>query len=140
VAGKPTDTAPPTTSPETAPPGPGKPTPAVEPGETYTARGASPDDNLEYTSNAPRHPGRYYKIQLAALTRYQPGHADFKRVVTMGEIQTETIPSRNLTRVLLADYFSEAEVQRTLTDVRRIFPRAFVVRYDDGVRFGRVNF
>ncbi|MCB0636718.1 MAG: hypothetical protein KDC54_08885 [Lewinella sp.] len=130
----------PTEPPAEPPTKPTKPAPTpVEPGETYTARGASPDDNLEYTTNAPTHQGTYFKIQLAAVGRYQSDHADFRRVSSVGEIQTEFITSRNLTRVLLADYFSESEVRQALADAQRVFPRAFIVRYDDGVRFGRVN-
>jgi len=58
----------------------------------------------------------------------------------MGTLDTEYITARNLTRVLLSPFFSEQEAIQALRQVKeRGFPNAFIVRYEDGQRYGRVN-
>ncbi|RME95508.1 MAG: SPOR domain-containing protein, partial [Bacteroidetes bacterium] len=110
----------------------------VDEGEEYTATGSSAKDNLEYRSRAPRHPGTYYRIQIAALRRYDP--AKYANLSQYGKLYTETLVGRNLTRVLVGDFFSASEAQSALSQVRSVYPEAYIVRYDDGVRYGRVNF
>lgn len=138
-----TDNEPPVSDPvadPVAPPvNPGTPL-GNETGEEYTARGTSNKDNLSYVSNAPRFQGRYYKIQVAAVSRYNPDHKGFQSVGSLGQVQTESIPDRNLVRVLVADFFSQQEAEQALSTIRQTFPKAYVVQYDDGVRYGRVNF
>lgn len=134
---KPTTTPPASNNPPVTPSSPSNALPDA--GGEYTARGITPPDDLEYMSSATRYQGTYFKLQLAAVRTYNPDHADFQKVATLGSLQTEKIPSRNLTRVLLADFFSEGEARTALSQVKRFFPNAYVVRYDNGVRFGKVN-
>lgn len=108
-------------------------------GEEYTARGTSAKDNLEYTSISKRYQGRYFRIQVSAVSTYNPGSGRFANLNNYGEISTEYIPSRSLTRVMVGDYFSEAEVKTALQQVQGMYPNAYVVQYTDGVRYGRVN-
>jgi len=125
-------------------PTPGGDTPPAigEAGEDYTARGTSPGDNYEYTSSAPRYQGRYYKVQVMATRRdpnTQPGR--FANVQALGRMDTEYILSKGLHRVLIGDFFSEGEAIQAMEQARAVgYDRAFIVRYDDGTRYGRVNF
>ena len=108
-------------------------------GEEYTANGTSAKDNLAYTSRAKRYQGRYFRIQIGALKTYDSGNSRFSTLSNYGEVATEYIPSRNLTRVLVGDYFSQSEVTFALDQIKSEYPNAYVVQYDDGVRYGRVN-
>ena len=115
-------------------------TPFADNGVEYTARGTSDKDRLEYSSNAPRYEGTYYRIQIAALSRYDASNAKFANLGDYGMVSTEYIPARNLTRVMVGDYFNQSEATYALNELRKLFANAYVVRYDDGVRYGRTNF
>ncbi len=109
-------------------------------GESYTARGTSPDDNAEYITSAPRYRGVYYKIQLAALRNYNPGRQLYQQLYNIGRLDTEKLVDRDLTRVLLADFFDKDEAFNMLETVKGLgFNTAFVVRYEDGERFGKIE-
>lgn len=108
-------------------------------GEIYTARGSSSKDDLEYTTSAPQHQGVYYKVQLAAVGRFDPGSSKLADVQHLGRIDTEEIVGRGLTRILLADYFTEEEAKSALSSARSIFTSAYIVKYEDGVRYGKVR-
>lgn len=108
-------------------------------GEEYTAQGTSAKDNLAYTSTSKRYQGRYFRIQIGALKTYDPGNSRFSNLSNYGEVSTEFIPSRNLTRVLVGDYFSQSEVTTVLNQIQNDYPNAYIVQYDDGIRYGRVN-
>ena len=129
----------------TPPSNPGIPSPPTSvgfgvPGETYTLRGTSRIDNLEYQSNAPRHAGVYYKIQLAAVTRFDPADSRYANLSSLGTIQTEFIISRNLTRVLLGDFMDEASARKALAQAKsKGFTIAYIAKYENGVRYGKVN-
>lgn len=108
-------------------------------GEIYTARGTSARDDLEYTSAAPQHSGVYYKIQLVALSRFDPNNGKVEAVRDIGRIDTEEIVGQGLTRVLLADFFSEEEAKAALRNARNTFEDAYIVKYEDGIRYGKVR-
>ncbi|MEL7122833.1 MAG: carboxypeptidase regulatory-like domain-containing protein [Bacteroidota bacterium] len=122
------------TIPEVAPPVNEEP---VE----YTARGMAPSDRFEYVTNAARFDGTYFKVQMVALRTYNAENPIFTSVKDLGgTIETEFVMQKSLTRVLLARYFSEIEAKTALDLVKNNgFPGAFIVRYDNGQRFGRVN-
>lgn len=107
--------------------------------EQYTVRGIGPDDQLEYTSTAPRLQGVYYKVQLAAVQKYDPGHSGIKRVSNLASrLDTEFIAEQNLTRIMLADFLNRDEAFRIMAQVQKKgFPGAFVVRYENGLRYGK---
>ena len=44
-----------------------------------------------------------------------------------------------MTRVLVANFFSQQDALNALSSIKSTFPNAYVVRYDNGVRYGRVN-
>jgi len=107
---------------------------------SYTTRGTSPYDQLEYSSTAPRYEGMYYKVQLAALRRYNPDDTRYDRIRGLGDLQSEFILSRDLNRVLLGTFFSAKEARTALSQVQNNgFSGAFIVRYENGQRYGRVQ-
>lgn len=93
------------------------------------------------TTSAPRHDGTYYKVQLIAVTRHDPSSSRYNTVRGMGRMDTELIEAKNITRVLLADYFEYGDAKKALSKVRakKGFERAYLVKYRDGERVGRVN-
>ncbi|GJM34159.1 MAG: hypothetical protein DHS20C18_31600 [Saprospiraceae bacterium] len=112
----------------------------AEPGVTYTARGTSTKDNLEYVTSAPKHRGIYFKIQIAAVKRFNPNDSKYAAVQSLGRFDTEEIPSRGLTRVLVAEFFSQEDAESALQSVQSNgFSNAYLVKYEDGNRYGRVN-
>jgi peptidoglycan-associated lipoprotein len=110
-----------------------------EAAEAYTARGLTEPDVLEYTSKAPRHEGVYYKVQVAAIPTFSPTHTYFRRVnLSGGSWQTEFLTERKLTRALIGDFFTEAEGKTALAEVRKSVSGAYLVKYENGVRVGKV--
>ena len=109
-------------------------------GEEYTSRGTSPRDNYEFVSTAARYRGIYYKVQFVALNRYNPGSSAFDAVRPYGTIETEYVTTKRVHRILLGSFFSEADAREALRKVHRSgYPSAYLVKYVDGQRFGRVN-
>lgn len=107
---------------------------------TYTSRGTASFDNAEFTTNAPRYDGVYYKIQIIATKNFDENQPRFDGIREVGVLQTEFLIDRGIYRVLLASYFSENEARTALNYARNAgFDTAFVVRYEDGQRYGRVN-
>lgn len=107
---------------------------------TYTSRGTAPFDKVEFTTNAPRYEGTYYKVQIIATKNFVETAARFDGVREVGKLQTEFLIDRGLYRVLLASYFSQQEALNAQASARSAgFDSAFVVKYEDGLRYGRVN-
>lgn len=107
---------------------------------TYTSRGTATFDNAEFTTNAPRYDGIYYKVQIIATKNFDENQPRFDGIREVGVLQTEYLIDRGIYRVLLASYFSENEAKTALNYARNAgFESAFVVRYEDGQRYGRVN-
>ena len=102
-------------------------------GASYTVNGI--------TTSAPRHDGTYYKVQLIAVTRHDANSSRYNPIRGMGRMDTELIEAKNVTRVLLADFFEYSDAKKALSKVRakKGFERAYLVKYRDGARVGRVN-
>jgi tetratricopeptide (TPR) repeat protein len=136
-----TPALPPTTQPTTEPAWPGTPTTAPPPaaaGAPYITRPRDPRDNAEYETTAPRLNGTYYKVQLAAVGTYIPER--FDNVANLGRLDSERILARNLTRVLLADYFTIEQARSIMRQAQNAgYAGAYIVEYRDGERYGKVN-
>ena len=126
----------PTPTPPTPDP---TPTPPVsEPGEPYTIRSKAKNDKSEYITSAPKHQGIYYKIQIAAVSKYKEGDGRFSKVERLGRIDTEYLIARKLTRVLIADFFTLGEARAALKKAKNSgFGSAFLVKYENGYRMGK---
>jgi hypothetical protein len=112
--------------------------PNMEPVAPYVARSRNPNDVYEYQTTAPRHEGTYYKVQLAAVSNYDEGR--FSGVEDLGVLQTELILSRDLYRVLLADFFSLEEARSVREQARSAgYGSAYIVEYINGERYGKVK-
>ena len=110
-------------------------------GTTYTTRGKSAKDSYEIVTSAPRRTGEYYKIQLIAVKSFDANHSRYRPIENLGRLDTEYVVDKKLTRVLLADYQSYEEAKSDLDKVQqnRDFARAYIIKYVDGERYGRVN-
>jgi hypothetical protein len=109
-----------------------------KPAAPYTARSRDPRDNSEYQTAAPRLNGTYYKVQLAAVGTFRADR--FSNVESLGRIDTELIISRNLTRVLIADFFTIEQAERVVQQAKEQgYSSAYVVEYIDGERYGKVR-
>ncbi len=109
-------------------------------GSIYTTRGIGPHDKVEYSTMAPRYRGEYYKVQLVALRKYDEFDRKFDPMREYGTLQTETILDRNLNRVLVGTFFGVEEARQARAVAQRSgFSSAFLVKYIDGERYGRVK-
>lgn len=95
-------------------------------------------DKVKFESETAAYPGIYYRVQLEATTRPDPQADKYSRFEGQGVIETESLPGKSIYRVLVGVY-------ENLEDTKRIqqlatgagFDRAFIVRYEDGVRLRR---
>ncbi len=116
------------------------PSTAAKEGDSYIVRGKSKEDNFEIVTSAPRHDGVYYRIQLAAVSKFDANASNLTPVKELGSIHSEFIVDKKLTRVLLGDYFTKEEATAALNLVHQQgFPKAFVVQYENGERYGQVK-
>ncbi|MEL6274389.1 MAG: SPOR domain-containing protein, partial [Bacteroidota bacterium] len=100
----------------------------------------NPPSNPNSTASSATYQGRYYKIQISAVKNFDPNEGQYQGVKAIGELGAETIPGRDLQRVTVGLFYDEEEAKNALRNVQQSgFPSAFTVRYDDGVRYGRVN-
>lgn len=77
-------------------------------------------------------------MQLIALRTFNDDNPIFDPVRNLGRLDYEEIVGKNLSRVLLADFFSKQEALAMMKRVQDLgFPGAFVVRYENGARWGR---
>lgn len=97
-----------------------------------TATGSGIEDSIAY----PKAGKSYYKIQIIALSVFNPNQSRYSTVKQYGKLDTEFIPERKLHRVLIADYESAEDAQNDLAKVKkqRDFHDAFLVEYRDGQR------
>lgn len=110
------------------------------PGQMYIARGTSRGDQLIYRSTSPRYKGVYYKIQVTALAQPNLDIPLFDSIRSLGLLTDEYLIDKNLSRVLLGDFFNLQEASSILEQVwLGGFTEAYLVKYENGSRFGRVN-
>jgi hypothetical protein len=83
--------------------------------------------------------GIYYKVQLIAVNYHSITHPRYQKVKGIGRIETEQLAGKNITRVLIADFPNRGEAEKIKNQViGKGFLDAFVVKYKDGKRVGRV--
>ncbi|MEZ5058759.1 MAG: hypothetical protein R2879_17120 [Saprospiraceae bacterium] len=105
----------------------------------YIARGQSSADRVEFRTNSPRHQGVYYKIQILAIDEFDKSSSRYDWVRRQGRIDVEFILNKRLNRVLLSEYFSFDEAKEMLRKVQgQGFNRAFIVKYENGERYGMI--
>jgi len=81
-----------------------------------------------------------YKVQVVAVNVHDINHPRYKHVKNIGTIETEEIANRSVTRVLITDLADkQAAVAIKNQVIKYGFVDAFVVKYEDGQRIGRVR-
>jgi tetratricopeptide (TPR) repeat protein len=148
--GQPLFLLPGTTTPSTTQPN--NPYPTTNPERpTYPGAGTQPTTNPSMTQ--PTNPtanagnagtavydGRYYRVQISAEKSFDANAGKYQSVRAYGQIGAEPIAGRDLLRVTVGVYMTDAEAKDALSSIQAAgFPSAFTVRYDNGVRYGRVN-
>jgi hypothetical protein len=95
-------------------------------------------DKVKYESETRAFPGVYYRVQLEATTRPDVTKDKYDQIKTLGEIEVEALPGNNLYRILIGVYQNLDETIKVNKEVQQNgFQRAFIVRYEDGVRLRR---
>jgi len=83
--------------------------------------------------------GVAYKVQVVAVNYHDINHPRYNKVRNIGRIETEKIPERGITRVLITDLMDKQTAETIKTQVIQYgFADAFVVKYQNGKRIGRV--
>jgi hypothetical protein len=112
------------------------PLPAVP--EVYRAKGISPYDNGEYETDSPRFPGTSYKIQLEATDKVQMGK--YSPLSNAGRVHTEFLIEKKLFRVLIGPFSDVSEAKNVkASSVKNGFSKAFIVKYENGIRVGMTD-
>jgi hypothetical protein len=110
-------------------------TPVPAAPEVYRAKGISPYDNGEYETDSPRFPGTSYKIQLEATDKVQMGK--YNPLSTAGKVHTEFLIEKKLFRVLIGPFSEVSEAKNVkAASIKNGFLKAFIVKYQDGIRVG----
>ncbi len=94
--------------------------------------------NERLITSAPKLDGIYYKIQMIAVKRFDREENRYRPVKDLGRIDTEYIVSKDMVRVLLADFAQYDSAQEVLAEVKknREFAGAYIIKYENGVRAG----
>ncbi|WP_090171638.1 PD40 domain-containing protein [Neolewinella agarilytica] len=106
---------------------------------TTSAPAEVPTTGARNTATAPPDPVAY-RIQISAQRKFDPSAGKYEGIRVVGDIVAEPIPNRDLQRITVG-YFTDKESTRQA--LRKVhangFPSAFVVRYDNGKRYGQVK-
>ncbi|MEM1123640.1 MAG: tetratricopeptide repeat protein [Bacteroidota bacterium] len=80
-----------------------------------------------------------YKVQVVAVNYHDINHPRYKYVKSLGKIETERLADRGITRVLITD-LADKKVATNIKEkvVQYGFVDAFVVKYQNGKRIGRI--
>jgi len=112
----------------------------TEPSLEYVYTPTAPLEAFQLRTNAPRHTGVYYKIQIIALADFSMNDPRFNSIKDWMRLDYELIVDKDITRALLADFFNKAEAEKMLAKAKKEgFPTAFIVKYEDGERVERVR-
>ncbi|MBC6995790.1 SPOR domain-containing protein [Neolewinella lacunae] len=127
-------------------PGLGNSPSAPSPGLPPTTPPASPAPNVTPPAPASSAPATappapvVYRIQISAEGSFDPAAGKYEAVRAIGDLASEPIPGQRLLRITVGYFTDPAAAKNALAQVHaRGFPTAFVVRYDAGVRYGRVR-
>lgn len=79
--------------------------------------------------------GQSFKVQICSVSKFNSQNSSFSGVKTLGNLDTEYLSSRNLTRVLLGTFKSRFQAEEASRKAKAMgFPGAFVVEYFNGQR------
>ncbi len=114
----------------------GNPQPVTYPSTTSTTNVSSrPSNSNSYYSSSSNRVGVSYKIQICSLSKFDANNPAFSGVKSLGNLETEFLSGRNLTRVLIGSYPSRSQAEEAARSAKvNGFGGAFVVEYLDGKR------
>ena len=90
-------------------------------------------DIKSYTDNEE---GSYFKVQIAAIKKFNADEQKYNSVRDLGNLHTEYYAEKNLTRVLLGNYATAEQALQAVKELKssNFFSKAFVVEYFDNER------
>ncbi len=95
-------------------------------------------DKRKYNTEAKAYKGIYYRIQLEATDKLNLQSTRYSGVSTLGDLESESISSPGLYRIVIGIYTSLSEAQDAHAKAQSGgFSTSFIVRYEDGVRLRR---
>lgn len=81
-----------------------------------------------------------YRIQISAASTFNPAAGKYEAVRSIGELAATPIAGRNLQRITVGYFTDTAAAKAALAEVStKGFPEAFVVKFENGKRVGRVR-
>ena len=73
------------------------------------------------------------------MNYHNENHPRYRHVKNIARMETEAVPDKKVTRVLLANFHSKQEAKTILEQAKQYgFADAFLVKYRDGKRIGTV--
>lgn len=85
-------------------------------------------------------PQTLFKIQIAAVSKFEAGSPAYRLVEPYGQVGTEYLEDRKLYRVMVGDFNTIEEANQALPRIREAgFKNAYVVRYKDGQRMSSLK-
>jgi hypothetical protein len=95
-------------------------------------------DKRKYETEAKAYKGIYYRIQLEATDKVNLQSSRYARVTNWGELESESISSEGLHRILIGIYTSLSDAEDAMAKAQSSgFSNSFIVRYEDGIRLRR---
>ncbi len=94
--------------------------------------------NEQLLTSAPKQQGTYYKIQVLATKDFDPDEYRYRSIRDYGRLDSEYIIGKNLSRVLIAEFFNYDDAYTLLPQIQqnKEFKAAYIVKYQDGKRVG----
>jgi tetratricopeptide (TPR) repeat protein len=94
--------------------------------------------NEQLLTSAPKQQGIYYKIQVLATKDFDPDEYRYRPIRDYGRLDSEYIIGKNLSRVLIAEFFNYDDAYALLPQIQqnKEFRAAYIVKYQDGRRVG----
>ena len=91
--------------------------------------------NTKTTEKNKAYSGTYYKVQLTVVVNFYEQNSEYDKIRTYGNLDTEFLPTRGWTRILLSPFFTLREAREMMNKAKTMgYPDAFPVRYRDGKR------
>ncbi len=110
-------------------------TPRTNPITTTTTPTPSTSTNTTSIEKNKTYSGTYYKVQLTVVVDFFEQSSEYDKIRAYGNLDTEYLPARNWTRVLLSPFFTLREAREMMNKAKAMgYPDAFPVRYRDGKR------
>jgi hypothetical protein len=93
------------------------------------------DGKYTIQTNAPKHIGVYYKVQIISVGTFDKNDPDLQTAVKLGQLSTEYIVEKDVYRLLIGEYLKLSDAEVLLQKLKSAgFRDAFIVKYKHGIR------